>query len=53
MALNKENGTVKWHSPDFDHMDISSEIIVGDDGTIYVIGYYTLYAIDPSSGQFL
>ncbi len=34
-------------------MDISSEIIVGDDGTIYVIGYYTLYAIDPSSGQFL
>jgi outer membrane protein assembly factor BamB len=53
VALNSETGQVKWESPKLDHHAISSPIIVGDDGTLYVIGFYTLYAINPNNGQFI
>ena len=46
-ALNKENGKIKWKSEALDHIALGSQIVVGDDGTLYVIGYYNLYAIDP------
>ncbi len=52
VALNKENGSVKWESPPLDHIGLSSQIVVGDDGTVFAIGYYTLYAIDANTGQF-
>jgi len=51
-AINKSDGSLKWRSGTLDHMGLSSEIVVGDDGTIYVIGFYTLYAIDPANGSF-
>lgn len=50
-AINPDS-TMKWQSGDLDHMAISSNICIGPDGTVYVIGYYTLYAIDPSNGSF-
>ncbi|MFH1197469.1 MAG: PQQ-binding-like beta-propeller repeat protein [bacterium] len=50
-AINPDS-TLKWKSDELDHNAISSEICIGTDGTIYVIGYYTLYAIDPSNGSF-
>lgn len=52
VALNKDNGSLKWESPTLDNIAISSQIVVGDDGTIYVIGFYNLYAIDAGTGQF-
>jgi hypothetical protein len=52
MAINKDDGSLKWQSGILDHVAISSKIVVGDDGTIYVIGFYTLYAIDPNNGAF-
>lgn len=52
-AINKADGTLRWMSGELDHSTgVSSQIVVGDDGTVYVIGYYTLYAIDPGSGAF-
>lgn len=51
-ALNKDDGSVKWVSDNMDHNALGSQIVVGDDGTIYAIGYYTLYAIDPVNGAF-
>jgi len=53
VALNKEDGSVKWRSSELDHWDISSLIVVDDDGIVYVIGLFTLYAISPADGQFL
>ncbi len=51
-ALDKDDGSVKWVSERMDANALGSRIVVGDDGTIYAIGYYTLYAIDPGSGAF-
>lgn len=51
-AINPDDGSLKWRTEALDHIDISSRIVVGDDGTIYVCGFYRLYAIDPSSGAF-
>ncbi len=52
VSIHKKDGITEWISPELDHIGISSQIMIGDDGTIYVIGYYTLYAIDPGTGQF-
>ena|GEM_PF-1366084 len=50
-AVNRSDGTLKWVSNELDHFDISSQIVVGDDGTVYVIDFYKLYAIDPADGS--
>lgn len=52
VAIDVTDGSQKWESPAMDLAGLSSEIVVGDDGTIYVIGWVTLYAINPSNGQF-
>jgi outer membrane protein assembly factor BamB len=52
-ALNPENGVLLWESERLDHIALSSQIVVGDDGTVYAIGFYTLYALDPISGATL
>lgn len=52
-AVNAETGELKWSSAELDHMDLSSDIVIGDGGVIYAIGFYTLYAIDPNNGEFL
>ena len=49
-AIDPEDGSLKWKTEAIDHMAISSQIVVGDDGTVYVIGYYTLYAFNPDNG---
>ncbi|MBN2805681.1 MAG: PQQ-like beta-propeller repeat protein, partial [Prolixibacteraceae bacterium] len=51
-AVNSANGNFKWRSEALDHIDFSSQIIVDDEGTVYVIGFYKLYAIDPANGAF-
>ncbi|MCB0658253.1 MAG: PQQ-like beta-propeller repeat protein [Saprospiraceae bacterium] len=52
-ALKQNDGSLRWMSGELDHSSgISSPIVVGDDGTVYVIGYYTLYAMDPNTGGF-
>lgn len=52
-ALNPESGELLWESQKLDHVDISSQIMVGDNGTIYVLGFYKLYALDTGSGSTL
>ena len=48
-AVNKEDGTLKWKSKELDRVGLQSNIVVGDDGTIFVIAN-SLYAIDASTG---
>lgn len=50
-AINPDSSE-KWVSEDLDHAGASSNIVVGSDGTVYVIGFLTLYAINPDNGQF-
>jgi len=49
-AINPD-GTLKWKSGEIDHVG-TGKICVGSDGTIYVVGYTTLYAINPADGSF-
>lgn len=51
VAVDATTGVQKWTSPDLDHIG-AGKLVIGDDGTIYVVGFYTLYAINPSNGQF-
>lgn len=52
VALNEQTGSKLWQTDEMDHPGLSSNIIVGDDGTIYAIGFHILYAIDPNNGTF-
>lgn len=49
-ALNPDNGNMIWESERMDNIGINSEIMVGDDGTVYAIGDHKLYAFDGQSG---
>ncbi len=51
-ALNPQQGVMRWESPVLDNIGLNSPILVSDDGTIYAIGKYRLYAINPVTGQF-
>ena len=51
VAINPDDGSEKWVSPSIDNNGIA-DLVVGDDGTVYVIGYYRLYSINPTNGQF-
>jgi outer membrane protein assembly factor BamB len=51
-ALDPDDGTLKWQSGPIDRNGLGSQIVVGDDGTIFVIGNYKLYALNPDDGSF-
>ena len=51
-ALNKTDGSLKWKTEPLAIWHLNSNVMVGDDGTIYVASYTKLYSIDPSSGSF-
>ncbi len=51
-ALNKTDGSLKWKTEPLAIWHLNSDVMVGDDGTIYVESYTKLYSIDPSSGSF-
>ncbi len=51
-ALDKANGTIKWHTEDLETWHINSYIVVGDNGNIYVASGYHLYSINPANGSF-
>ncbi|NOX17215.1 MAG: PQQ-like beta-propeller repeat protein [Chlorobi bacterium] len=52
LALNKSDGTLKWQSEELEWSQINSNIVVGDDGTVFVNSGHKLYSIDPSTGNF-
>ncbi|MCB0662193.1 MAG: PQQ-binding-like beta-propeller repeat protein, partial [Saprospiraceae bacterium] len=49
-ALNPDNGNMVWESERMDNIGINSEIMVDDDGTVYALGAYKLYAFDGNTG---
>ena len=51
-AINKTDGSLKWKSDYLETWHINSNIVIGDDGTVYVTSAYHLYAINPSDGSF-
>ncbi len=51
-AVNKTDGKLKWKSKSIDLWHTNSDIVVGDDGTLYVNGYTKLYSINPADGSF-
>lgn len=52
VAVNTADGSQVWESPPVDNIDLNSDIVIGNDGTIYAIGSHRLYAINPLHGQF-
>ena len=50
-ALNEEDGTAKWKTETMDNIGLNSQIVVGDDGTVYAIGSKKLYAFDQDDGS--
>lgn len=50
-AVNKTDGRLKWKSEALDGGGLRSHVMVGDDGTVYAIGYATLYALNPNTGS--
>jgi len=51
-AINKEDGTLKWKTEPLAIWHVNSNIVVADDGTIYILSYYFLYSINPQTGAF-
>ncbi len=51
-AVNKNDGTIKWVSEPLENWTVNSNIVIGDDGTVYVLCYTKLYSIDPGTGSF-
>lgn len=41
-------GSMLWKSQELDHFAAGDSAIIGSDGTIYVVGYYKLYAFNPN-----
>lgn len=50
-AINPKDGSLKWKSEALETWHLNSNIMVGDDGNIYVESYTKLYSIDPGSGS--
>ncbi len=51
-AVNKNDGTLKWQTEPLELWHVNSNIVVADDGTVYILSYTKLYSIDPASGIF-
>ena len=51
-AINKDDGSLKWKTEPLEIWHPNSNIVVADDGTVYVLSGYRLYSIDPNSGSF-
>jgi len=51
-AVNKSDGSLKWQTQALATWHINSNVIVGDDGTVYVASYTKLYSINPADGSF-
>lgn len=41
-------GSMLWKSQELDHSAAGDQPVIGSDGTIYVVGYYKLYAFNPN-----
>jgi len=51
-AINKDDGSLKWKTDALEIWHPNSNIIVADDGIVYVLSAHRLYSIDPNSGSF-
>ncbi len=49
-AINKDDGSLRWKTDALAIWHPNSNIVVADDGTVYVLSYTKLYSIDPNSG---
>ena len=50
-AINKEDGSLKWKTAKLASSHPGSNIVVGDEGTVYIISNTKLYSIDPNTGS--
>ncbi|MCF6356175.1 MAG: PQQ-binding-like beta-propeller repeat protein [Draconibacterium sp.] len=50
-AINKDDGSLKWKTEQLASSHPGSNIVVDDDGTVYIISNTKLYSIDPSTGS--
>jgi len=50
-AINKEDGSLKWKTAKLASSHPGSNIVVGDDGTVYIISDTKLYSIDSNTGS--
>ncbi len=51
-AVNGTDGSLKWQSDTLETWYTNSNLIIGDDGNIYVASYTKLYCINPENGNF-
>ena len=51
-AINKDDGSFKWKTDQMESSHPGSNIVVADDGTVYILSGHRLYSIDPNSGSF-
>ena len=52
-AVNKSDGSLKWESEPLMSWHINGfDLMVGDNGNIYVTSEYKLYSINPADGSF-
>lgn len=50
-AINKDDGSLKWKTDQLASSHPGSNIVVGDDGTVYIISNTILYSINPNTGS--
>jgi len=50
-AINKDDGSLKWKTDKLASSHPGSNIVVGDDGTVYIISNTKLYSIDSNTGS--
>ena len=51
-AINKDEGSLKWKTDQMESSHPGSNIVVGDDGTVFILSGHRLYSIDPNTGSF-
>ncbi len=50
-AINKDDGSLKWKTDKLASSHPGSNIVVGDDGTVYIISDTKLYSVDSNTGS--
>ncbi len=50
-AVNKSDGNLKWRSQALANRQTNSNLVIGDNGNIYVTSYTKLYSINSATGN--
>jgi len=51
-AINKDDGSLKWKTDQMESSHPGSNVVVADNGTVFILSGHRLYSIDPNSGSF-